>query len=178
MAKNLIKRFLPSPHRIQQSKVLNLLGHRLTNPNLWFLNRYSVATGISIGLFIAYTPLLGGHMLLAALLAIWLRANIAVSVLFVWAANPFTIIPMFGFAYYVGAKIMNVPIMALHIHDWGLCKEIWKPLLLGSTICGAVLAVIGNITVRVCWRLSVSKKWAQRKLRLIASDSDVITAQE
>lgn len=173
MAKNLIKRYLPSPHRLQQSKVLNLLGHQLTSPNLWFLNRYSVATGISIGLFVAYTPFLGGHMFLAALLAIWLRANLAVSILFVWAANPLTIIPMFGFAYVVGAKLMHVPLMKLNIYDWSLCKELWRPLLLGSIICGTILAILGNIIVRVSWRLSVRNKWAQRKQRVLSTSAAV-----
>ncbi len=164
MAKQFIKRFLPHPHQLQNHKVLKLFGTLLTNPNLWHLNRYSVATAVSIGLFVAYIPFVG-HMLIAALFAIWLRANLAIAVLLVWIVNPFTMVPMFGFAYFVGAKILGMSMTDVHFHSWGICKEIWEPLLLGSLVCGGVLAIIGNFSVRIFWRIQIAKAWKLRQLQ-------------
>jgi len=91
----------------------------------------------------------------------------------VWVSNPFTIPPMFYFAYKVGAWILGIPVRELHfVLSWQwLAHEIavlWKPLLLGSVICGAVLAVLGNIAVRLLWRWWVSAHWRRRRAKRLA----------
>ena len=46
-------------------------------------------------------------MLLAALIAIWLKVNLPLSVALVWVSNPITMGPMFYFAYKLGALLMG-----------------------------------------------------------------------
>ena len=60
-----------------------------------------IARGIAAGLFTAYLPLFGLHLILALLLAAILRANKVMAILFVWVSNPFTA----AFIYYPCYKV-------------------------------------------------------------------------
>ncbi len=162
MAKNLIKKYIPSPDKIQANKYLRIFGKLLHNPNLWHLNRNSVAKAASIGLFITYIPF-PGHMILASFMAILLRANLPISVALVWVINPLTIIPMFGFAYTLGALMLGVTLQDLNFASITVLQDVWQPFLLGCFLCGTFLAAAGNLLVRVLWRYSVAKNWRRRQ---------------
>lgn len=164
MAKQVIRRLLPDPHKIQSHKAIKIFGNLLTNPNLWHLNRASAANAVSIGLFVAYIPFVG-HMFIAALFAIWFRANLTIAVLLVWVVNPLTMVPMFGAAYYVGAKMLGIAPMDLHFNGFGVCKEIWLPLTIGCIACGGILALCGNLFVRFFWRIQTQRAWRLRRAR-------------
>jgi len=170
VARKRLQAFMPSPEALQNSRWLRVFGRALTDPNLWHLHRRSVAKAFSIGLFIAYLPI-PGHMLVAALASILLRANLPISISLVWVVNPITMIPMFGFAYSIGAYLMGSPLSDLHF-EWALLKHVWPPLLLGSFICGTLLAIAGNLGIRLYWRYSVAKAWKSRAAsRQIRTDS-------
>jgi hypothetical protein len=66
-----------------------------------------IARGVALGLWIAFTPLMGFHMILALAAAALLRANKALAMLFVWLSNPFTILPIYGSCYMVGRFIIG-----------------------------------------------------------------------
>jgi uncharacterized protein (DUF2062 family) len=61
-----------------------------------------IARGVAVGVWIAFTPFLGLHMILALALAIVLKANKALAVLSVWVSNPFTFLLIHVPAYLVG----------------------------------------------------------------------------
>jgi uncharacterized protein (DUF2062 family) len=61
-----------------------------------------IARGVALGLWIAFTPLMGFHMILALAAAALLGANKALAMMFVWLSNPFTILPIYGLCYMVG----------------------------------------------------------------------------
>lgn len=164
IAKKFFKRFMPNPKKIQHNKFLKIFGNLLDRPYLWYLNRNNLATAFSIGLFITYMPF-PGHMVVATLLAILLRANLPITLAMVWVVNPLTMIPMFGFAYLVGAHILHFP---LHVHFESvsiMLHELWQPFVLGCVVCGGFLAISSNIAVRWLWRYLVIKQWQQRQLR-------------
>jgi len=167
MAKKIIRKYLPDYKKIQNNKYLRIFGDLLHNPNLWHLNRYSVATGVSVGLFCAYLPF-PGHMLSAALLSIMLHANLPISILLVWISNPFTMAPQFYIAYKLGTRILGITPQPFHVElslGWFL-EELHTyayPLLIGSLLCASVLACVGNIAVRLFWRYSVTQSWKKRK---------------
>lgn len=149
------------------SPQFKIFGEKLFNPCLWHLNRRSIAKAIAIGLFVGYTPILG-HMLLAAFLAIVFRANLPLSVALVWISNPFTIPPMFYFAYKLGAYILHHPLQHFHFQmtlHWFINEidEIYPPLLLGSLICGSILALLGYTMTKLYWRGYVVRKMRKRK---------------
>ena len=74
MAKKLIRRYLPDPHKIRDHKHLRLFGTLLHDPNLWHLNRRSVSGAFAVGLFMAFVPM-PFQMIPAAALAILLSTS-------------------------------------------------------------------------------------------------------
>lgn len=169
MPRKLIKRWLPHDSKIREHRHLRMLGSRLHDPNLWHLNRHSVAGAVSVSLLVAWLPL-PGQMLLAGLAAVWLRLNLPISVVGVWITNPVTIPPMFYAAYELGALMLGEPIHPLDFElsfAWlgSELETIWQPLLLGSIVLGLASALIGYGIVRLLWRMHVIRSWQSRKRR-------------
>ena len=77
MARNLLKRFIPSSTSIKNNPALHFLGDLLHDPNLFHLNRHSVSVALFWGLFIACLPI-PGQMPLAALAALYFRCNLPI----------------------------------------------------------------------------------------------------
>ncbi len=166
--KKFFQKYLPKSSTLKEHKHLRIFGAVLTNQNLWHLNRRSVARAFAIGLFVMYMPL-PFQMLIAAAVAILARANIPVAVVTVWISNPFTMPAMFYLAYKIGVMILGGPLKPLQFElSWHWLTQqlgqIWQPLLLGSVICGTVLAIIGYFAVTIIWRMVVKRNWRRRKL--------------
>ena len=64
-----------------------------------------IALGVSVGLFVAWSPLYGFHLLLSLILATALKANKLVAMLCVWISNAFTLIPIYYPNYLLGSMI-------------------------------------------------------------------------
>lgn len=167
MSKKLLTKWLPKPEYFYQQKSLAWLRTHLENPSVWHLNRRSVSAAVAIGLFTCFLPI-PMQMLVSGLIAIFLGANLAVSVVMVWVSNPVTMPVLFYGAYLIGAAILNsqaLPLPDTLSLEW-LQSElvgIWKPFILGCLICGVTSAIIGFFSVRWLWRLNVVKKWKLRQ---------------
>lgn len=98
MPKKFMKRYLPSPEKVQAMQSLSFLGDILHEPNLWHINRHSVARAFLVGIWFCFIPM-PFQMLAAAFFAIWFNANLPLSVVLVWISNPVTMPPMFYFNY-------------------------------------------------------------------------------
>lgn len=169
MAKKFIKKYLPDTQKIRNHRHLKVFGAIIHNPNLWHLNRYSVSTAFSVGLFTAFLPV-PMQMLISAALAIIFHANLPISVALVWLTNPFTMPPLFYFSFKVGAFVLNIPPTGFHFEptvEWLTTGflHIWKPFLLGCVLTGLTLGMIFNIGIRLIWRLSVTRSWRLRRSR-------------
>jgi uncharacterized protein (DUF2062 family) len=169
MPKKFINRYMPDHNKIRTHKSLRIFGTLLHDPNLWHLNRRSVSAGIAIGLFVAFLPL-PLHMLIAAALAIPLRANLPLAVAAVWINNPFTMVPLYYLGYHLGAVLMGssaVPHTAdlnpgidwLFTEGW----DILEPMLLGGLIVGLICALLGYVGVRLLWRWHVVHRLRARQ---------------
>ncbi|MFA7553553.1 MAG: DUF2062 domain-containing protein [Spongiibacteraceae bacterium] len=167
MARKFIKRFIPDSDWIKQQKSLQILGVWIHDPNIWHLTRHSVATAAFIGFFVAFIPL-PSQMILAALLAVFLRANLAISVALVWITNPLTMAPIYYIAYKVGAVILNTPPehFAFELSwDWlssGVTHN-WQPFLLGCLLCGLFFGLLASTMIHVAWRRHTVKRWHERR---------------
>ncbi len=142
MPKKFIRKYLPDPHKVREHKHLQIFGTLLHDPNLWHLNRKSVSVACAVGLFCMWVPI-PLQMILAAAIAILVRANLPISVALVWITNPLTMGPMFYLAYKVGALILSVPPHGFHIElslDWLMTEMvlIWKPFLLGCFLFSCI----------------------------------------
>lgn len=165
MAKQYIQRllhkFVPDYDVIKRHKSLQFLGEKLHEPNLWHLNRHSVAKAFAVGLFCAWIPA-PMQMAIAAAGAIYFRANIPISVALVWITNPVTMPPLFYFAYWVGLYYLKVPPAKFSL-DTFLSGDILGPFLTGCFILGVTSALAGYIGIDYFWRYQVEKKWRARK---------------
>ncbi|HEY5791468.1 MAG TPA: DUF2062 domain-containing protein [Gammaproteobacteria bacterium] len=170
MARRLIKRLMPDHRVIREHRHLQWLGRFLHDPDLWHLNRRSVAGACFVGLFCAFIPV-PFQMVLAAVAAVAVRVNLPISVVLVWVTNPLTMGPIFFFAYKIGTWVMGAPVhMALENASpmtWltGELQAIWRPFLLGSLICGSVSGLLGALLMRLGWRLHVIQRWKERRRR-------------
>ncbi len=169
MPRQLLKRYLPEPHRVIRRRELRWLGKLLDDPFLLHLNRRSVAGGVAVGLFTAFIPL-PVQMLIAAGLAIVLRVNLILSVVLVWVSNPLTMPAMFYFAYMVGTWMIGVPVFHTGFEPslswfWHEIGVIWKPLFLGSLTTGSLVALAGYGAVQLAWRLYIVRHLRHRQRR-------------
>jgi uncharacterized protein len=160
------QRVLPAHHEIRSHRQLQFLGDILHDPNIFHLTRHSCAGGVATGLFVAFLPV-PGHMVIAALVAIWFRVNLPLSVALVWVTNPVTIPPVFFVAYEFGRILLGRPHHAVKFEftlHWFTTTfvNIWPSLALGSLILATVASVVGYVTVQLIWRLSIVRKWEQR----------------
>ena len=101
---------------------------------------HRLALGIALGLFVAWTPMMGLQMVLVFLLAPVLRANIAVGLPVVWISNPLTFAPLFLANYWLGQKVLALFTQQPFL-DHGQLLE----LLTGFSSLGHLFSNIGNI---------------------------------
>lgn len=166
MPKKFIKRYLPTPEKVRAMKSLRFLGDILHEPNLWHINRHSVARGFLIGIFLCFIPI-PFQMILAAFFAIWFNANLPLSVVLCWISNPITMPPLFYFNYKVGALILNRPVLDIDFQlSWSWLGsrlvDIGIPLYLGSLIVATASGWSAYLIIQFLWRRKVKKDWNKR----------------
>jgi hypothetical protein len=179
MPRKFFRRFLPDGDTVRDHKHLAWLGTRLHHPNLWHLNRDSVAGGFAIGLAAGLVP--GPlQMLTAALLAVYLKRNLPVALVTTLYTNPFTIAPLYLLAFGYGRLLLGADhrpaavqpfewdwahwIDSLHaLAEWTFA--LGKPLAFGLIALALTLAAAGYFAVQVAWRIHVIRAWRSRKKR-------------
>lgn len=175
MPRKFFRKYLPSTETIRAHRFLGRFAG-LQHPNIWHLNRHSVAGGFAVGLFAGLVP--GPlQMLCAALLAIPLRVNLPVAVLTTLYTNPLTIVPLYVLAYEYGALLLGsrnggTPIRTfemdwVHLADSMRALSEWtlslgKPLLVGLVALALTLAALGYFGVQLAWRVHVTLAWRAR----------------
>ena len=177
MPRKLFRRYLPSHASIRSNPHIGRFAALLDHPNLWHLNRRSVAGGVAIGLFAGLIP--GPiQMLCAGLLAIPFRVNLPVAMAATLYTNPLTIGPLYFIAYEIGRLITGVGNNLPAVPEWDLSNPwqsteslaYWllaqgKPLAIGLVVLAAALAVLGWLVVWFGWRWYVVAAWRRRSRR-------------
>lgn len=163
---------------MREHRHLRRFGPLLRHPNLWHLNRRSVAGGVAVGLFTGLMPP-PVQMLFAAIFAIVFRVNLPVAVFTTLYTNPLTFVPLYIVAYEIGAFVtgkrnsmpnLYAEFQAESLADWLPAFFHWLgslglPLLVGVPILGAIFSVCGYFLVRGMWRLHVVVSWRRRQKR-------------
>src|SRR3954454_1305293 len=99
--KGWLRRHIPSRDTIDSYRLLRPFAKQLRQPNLWHLNHRSVPRGVALGLGVGVIiPFM--HVVIAAILAIPVRANVALAAAFTLVVNPLTIPPMYVAALHIG----------------------------------------------------------------------------
>jgi uncharacterized protein (TIGR03546 family) len=158
------------------------------NPRRWLHNHSlkllairdtpeAIASGVAIGIFIGFTPLIGLKTVLTILFAWLTRSNIVAAVIasaahdILWPVMPV----IFRWEYEVGFWLLSHPHhwpppltrKGFELHTWRNWTHLFtvgKPLLLGSVVCSAPVALLTYVfTQRLVAR-------HQRKKRLQLPD--------
>lgn len=178
MPKQRIKAWLPTPEKLNESRVVRWFAPFLADPRLWYINRNSLARAIYIGVFCAFFPL-PGQMPLAIVGALLFRANVPMAIALTWITNPLTTIPVFWFSYSVGALLLGEPLIGLNtlgliLSDFTLwitgnghnpfTKHSFSlaTFAFGLLICGAVCSALSGLLFRLLWQYRIVKDWRKR----------------
>ncbi|WP_445157179.1 DUF2062 domain-containing protein [Halomonas sp. E14] len=169
MPRRFLQRYMPNPDTLRRQRSLRFMSHLIGDPGLWVLSRRSVANAFSVGLFSAMLPI-PFQMVVAAFGAWVLRCNLPLSVGLVWITNPLTMPLIFYGNYRIGAWLMDMPVReAPHRVSTRWIAErmadILPALALGSVVSAIVLAIVGNVLIRLVWRWHISRSWKQRAMR-------------
>jgi uncharacterized protein (DUF2062 family) len=158
--------------KLRLNRWLRLLKFRVLHAND---SPHRIALGAGLGLFVAWTPLIGLHILVVLALAFLLRANKFVAIVCVWVSNPFTFIGIYYPNYLFGKALLQsvnpqrqvsdqqiremfsrLDMQALirgffHMEFWrNLFELLWMKgpeLWIGSVIMGSVVGLMGYLVV-------------------------------
>ena len=180
MSKNRLKAMLPTPEKILESRLLKLFAPHLGDPRLWHFNRHSLNKAVYIGVLSAFFPL-PGQMLLALIGALIFRANVPMALGLTWITNPLTTLPVFYAGYYIGAKIIDVPMISLRligrmIADFSLwvLSDGANPFItykgavsitafcVGLTLLAIVTSIVCGLAFKGIWRYKTVANWQKR----------------
>ncbi|HSQ78143.1 MAG TPA: DUF2062 domain-containing protein [Nitrospirota bacterium] len=112
---------------------------------------HKLALAFALGVFIAFSPWLGLHIVSCIVLAWLFRLNKVVVLTASFINNPWTVVPMYAFCLWFGFKITGsdaaVPDIAwadLGFRDmFRLLKPFIWPYVAGTLVVGSVAAIIG-----------------------------------
>jgi uncharacterized protein (DUF2062 family) len=114
-----------------------------------------VALAFAIGVALAFSPLLGLHTLLGLMVAFIFGLNRVAILVGLFVNNPWTLVPIYGAAAYVGGWLIGFPASAA-LPDFGW-QQLWrssfwlqlvqqwrilKPVLVGSAILSVASAIL------------------------------------
>ena len=168
-----LTRHIPTRDNIHRYRLLRPFAPHLSKPELWRLTRRSVPRAVALGLFVGVIiPVM--HTAIAAVLAIPLRANVAITAAFTLVVNPLTIPAIYYAAYRVGS-------WELH-HDSSLVNPaaaerfsselsrilFWIHQASGDIALGVLTiafasAIIGYFGSSLAWRGWLGSRWRQRR---------------
>jgi hypothetical protein len=121
---------------------------------------HRTALAFGVGVFIAFSPLLGIHWLLALGTAFALRLNRVAVLLGTYVNNPWTLAPLYLAGTALGCAMLGVSTEGLSTIDWNrhgwdfyqhllqhLRPYLW-PYVLGNTVLGALSGTLVYVILR------------------------------
>ncbi len=180
MPQRKLKKWLPTPEQILKNKSLQMFAPHLSDPRLWHFNRRCLNKAVYIGIVVAFFPL-PGQMILALLISLYFRANVPMAVGLTWITNPVTTIPVFYVAYWVGAVLLDVPMIDFNLIGQMLSAlSLWlfsdganpfvtyqnsvslSAFVLGLVILAVISSVVCGVAFNFAWRFKVVSTWKKR----------------
>lgn len=174
-----LRQHIPTRETVHRHRLLRPFAPHLSRPALWRMTPRSVPRAVALGLFVGIIiPVM--HTAIAAVLAIPLRANIAITAAFTLVVNPLTIPAIYYAAYRIGswelhhdATLVNpaaaerfsgeLSRMLFWIH------EASGPIAVGVLTIAVGAAALGYLISGISWRAWLgSRSRARRQARRAA----------
>jgi uncharacterized protein (DUF2062 family) len=169
MFRRKVRKYLPSTNHFDQYAWARPLKRFLGHPNIWALNRKSVAGGVAAGLFCGLIP--GPLQILGSL--IWVlvaKVNLPVAFTVTLYTNPITIVPLYLIAINYGqfllgemgeARMQPLPEWnwstwfdsAHAMLDWMF--SMGPSLAVGLPALMLTLSILGYVGVRLVWSVAI-----------------------
>lgn len=166
-----LNRYGLSRRKLRRNRVFAYFGDHLFSKDLWSFRPESLARGWLIGVLSASTPFLGAQIVMALPFNILFRANIPVTLGLILLTNPATAVPYYGFAYWLGCKILGNPIkgegealaltekdttsLVASMHEKGvipflteILSGVFLNLMVGCLSIGLVVGLLGYFGIR------------------------------
>jgi len=168
-----LRHHIPTRENIHQHRLLRPFAPHLSRPALWRLTPRSVPRGVALGLFVGIIiPVM--HTAIAALLAIPLRANVAITAAFTLVVNPLTIPPIYYAAYRIGSWELNhdatlVNPAAAERFSSELSRLLFwihqasGPIAVGVLTIAVVAALVGYLSSAIMWRSWLGSRMRHRR---------------
>jgi uncharacterized protein (DUF2062 family) len=169
--KKWLKKYFPTTKSLLNSYQLKKFKRFFKHADLSSYDHKCVARGVAAGLAGAVLP--GFQLLYAALLAILLRGNLLIALFCTLITNPFTVVPITYFIYFIGSKIIGNgqtnfviqnfrwDISSFHAFWFNLSAWLFqfgKAFLIGLPIVSFCLGIIGYFGTILIWNLFIKRK--------------------
>jgi uncharacterized protein (DUF2062 family) len=121
---------------------------------------HRTALAFGIGVFLAFSPLLGFHMGIALLIAVRFRLNRVAILAGTYLSNPWTFAPMLLTGTSLGCFLLGRrrnPLRSINwdLHGWPFYQHLFdilrrsgKPIFLGNTLLGLLCGVLAYLLLR------------------------------
>jgi uncharacterized protein (DUF2062 family) len=133
---------------------------------------HAIAAGVAAGVFASFTPFLGFHFMLAAIIAWLLRGNLLASAIGTVVGNPLTFPFIWAATLQAGRFILldrhdprdelRVGTMLRHLDFADLWGPIIKPMTIGAIPLGLAAALVFYVVTR--WAVIVFRDQRRRRL--------------
>lgn len=116
---------------------------------------HRISMAFALGVFIGMSPLFGVHTVLGILLASLFRLNRLATVVGVYITNPWTIVPIYTFSTWVGARCLGInnilpAINWEHITVLALVSDVsplFKPFIVGTLLMATLSAIVSYLII-------------------------------
>ncbi|HOK66448.1 MAG TPA: DUF2062 domain-containing protein [Anaerohalosphaeraceae bacterium] len=150
---------------LKGSRLHRFWGQTLFHDLLWRTNRRSIAGGLALGLFIAFTPTIPFQMTLAVIGALFLKVNLPIAIAACWITNPLTALPVYTAAWKLGKYLIEHigiihSFLETHRFEPKSAHLILNGIYLwtGSLIFSILAAVLGTLLVLLLWKMPRSRR--------------------
>ena len=138
-------RLLRHPKHRRKSRVHDWVAHKVFDRAMWKPSRNTLAGGLAVGLVVAMLPPLPIQMLVAAVIAIFLKVNVPAAAAGCWFSNPVTWVPLMASQYKIGSFLLpDSP-------GWWPWMNNLRAYSMGAIVMGAVIAFVGYFLAVFLW---------------------------
>lgn len=130
-----------------------------------------ISLGFAVGVFISFTPFFGIHTPLAIAAAFLFRLNKLTCITGAWVNTPITVVPVLVASHSLGSLILGSPPHSFKVKslEWSALRSNATEILLGSSIIGFILALVGYF---LCYRLIVRFRRKDEALDELTSEME------
>jgi uncharacterized protein (DUF2062 family) len=162
---------VPTRETLERNRFVRPFAHLILRSELWRMTRRSVPRGVALGLFVGVMiPL--AHFVVAAFLAVFLRANIPAAMLATFIGFPVIYVGLVAIAYKIGEWLLHLDAMT-GIQPLGETMQTTQTDHLLQRITGAGLDTALGLFVLACLFSSIGyalsavfwRWWVARKRR-------------